>query len=234
MRHVDIVIPEGWVAAIVGRTGAGKSTLASLLLRFYDPDEGAVFLDGHDLRDLRLDWLRRQVGLMHQEAILRPGTIAENIRYGRPGATRQQVAEAARQAQAEEFIQALPDGYDTMLGERGVNLSGGQRQRLSLARAFLKDAPVLVLDEPTSALDAQTEGALLESLHELMRGRTTFIIAHRLSTIRGADLILVMDGGLVVERGSHEGLMGLDTAYRRLYLTHWRGEDAADGQGATP
>jgi ATP-binding cassette subfamily B protein len=232
MRHVDIVIPEGCVVAIVGRTGAGKSTLASLLLRFYDPDEGAVLLDGHDLRDLRLDWLRRQVGLMLQDAILLSGTIAENIGCGRPGATREQVAEAARRAQADEFIRALPDGYETMLGERGVNLSGGQRQRLSLARAFLKDAPVLVLDEPTSALDAQTEGALLESMHELMKGRTTFIIAHRLSTIRRADLILVMDGGRIVESGSHEELIGRDSAYRLLHHAHRGGERASEGQVA--
>jgi ATP-binding cassette subfamily B protein/subfamily B ATP-binding cassette protein MsbA len=234
VRDLDVVVPEGSVVAIVGRTGAGKSTLASLLLRFYDPDVGAMLLDGHDLRDLRLDWLRRQVGLVLQDAILLSGTIAENIGCGRPGATREQIAEAARRAQADEFIGDLPDGYDTMLGERGVNLSGGQRQRLSLARAFLKDAPILVLDEPTSALDAHTEGALLESMHELMRGRTTFIIAHRLSTIQGADLILVMDEGQVVERGSHEMLMDRDTAYRRLYLTHRRGEGTAEGQGAIP
>jgi ATP-binding cassette subfamily B protein len=220
MRHLDVVIPEGCVVAIVGRTGAGKSTLASLLLRFYDPEEGTVLLDGHDLRDLRLDWLRRQVGLMLQDAILLSGTIAENIGCGRPGATREQIAEAARRAQADEFIRALPDGYETMLGERGVNLSGGQRQRLALARAFLKDAPILVLDEPTSALDAQTEGALVESTHELMKGRTTFIIAHRLSTIRKADLILVMEGGRVVESGSHEALMGRDSAYRLLQHAH--------------
>jgi ATP-binding cassette subfamily B protein/subfamily B ATP-binding cassette protein MsbA len=230
MRDVDLVVPEGCVVAIVGRTGAGKSTLASLLPRFYDPDEGAVLLDGHDLRDLRLEWLRRQVGLVLQDAILLSGTIAENIGCGRPGATREQIADAARRAQADEFIRELPDGYETMLGERGVNLSGGQRQRLALARAFLKDAPILVLDEPTSALDSQTETALMESIHDLIKGRTTFIIAHRLSTIRGADLILVIDGGRVVESGSHEALMGRDSAYRRLQRAHRGGAEVGETQ----
>jgi ATP-binding cassette subfamily B protein/subfamily B ATP-binding cassette protein MsbA len=230
MRDVDLVVPEGCVVAIVGRTGAGKSTLASLLPRFYDPDEGAVLLDGHDLRDLRLEWLRRQVGLVLQDAILLSGTIAENIGCGRPGATREQIADAARRAQADEFIRELPDGYETMLGERGVNLSGGQRQRLALARAFLKDAPILVLDEPTSALDSQTETALMESIHDLIKGRTTFIIAHRLSTIRGADLILVIDGGRVVESGSHEALMGRDSAYRRLQRAHLGGAEVGETQ----
>jgi ATP-binding cassette subfamily B protein/subfamily B ATP-binding cassette protein MsbA len=232
VRDLDVIVPEGSVVAIVGRTGAGKSTLASLLMRFYDPDEGAVLLDGHDLRDLGLAWLRRQVGLVLQDAILLSGTIAENIGCGRPDATRAQIIEAARRAQADEFIRDLPDGYDTMLGERGVNLSGGQRQRLSLARAFLKDAPILVLDEPTSALDAQTEGALLEALRDLMQGRTTLIIAHRLSTIQGADLILVMDRGQVVERGSHDALMSRDSAYRRLQQAHWRGGAMVDGRNA--
>jgi ABC-type multidrug transport system fused ATPase/permease subunit len=165
-----------------------------------------------------------------QDAILLSGTIAENIGCGRPGATREQIADAARRAQADEFIRELPDGYETMLGERGVNLSGGQRQRLALARAFLKDAPILVLDEPTSALDSQTETALMESIHDLIKGRTTFIIAHRLSTIRGADLILVIDGGRVVESGSHEALMGRDSAYRRLQRAHLGGAEVGETQ----
>jgi ABC-type multidrug transport system fused ATPase/permease subunit len=232
LRGVDLAVPAGSIVALVGRTGAGKSTLASLLLRFYDPDEGAVLLDGRDLRELRLDWLRRQISLVLQDAILLSGTIAENIAFGRPGATFEQVVEAARRAQADGFIRELPDGYDTLLGERGVNLSGGQRQRLSLARAFLKDAPILVLDEPTSALDAHTENALLESMRELMRGRTTFIIAHRLSTIRGADLIVVLDGGRIVERGSHEALMARDSAYHQLQQAQRKGDSAPDGRPA--
>lgn len=234
LREIDIAVPPGSVVAIVGRTGAGKSTLASLLMRLYDPDEGAVLLDGHDLRDLRLDWLRRNVGLVLQDALLLSGTIGENIESGRPGASDDAIAEAARKAQADEFIRALPDGYDTMLGERGVNLSGGQRQRVAIARAFLKDAPILVLDEPTSALDAHTEGALLESLHRLMEGRTTFIIAHRLSTIERADLILLVDRGQIIEQGSHDELMAQDSAYRRLRLSHRGGERRTDESVGAP
>jgi ATP-binding cassette subfamily B protein/subfamily B ATP-binding cassette protein MsbA len=232
LSGLDLEVPEGMVVAIVGSTGAGKSTLAGLLLRFYDPDEGAVLIDGYDVRDLRLDWLRRQIALVPQDPILLSGTIAENIGFGREAATRDKIVEAACRAQADAFIRELPDGYDTLLGERGVNLSGGQRQRLSLARAFLKDAPILVLDEPTSALDVRTEGALLESMQELMRNRTTFMIAHRLSTIRDADLIMVMEGGRLVERGSHDALLARDTAYRRLYQSQWRGEEATNGQVA--
>jgi ABC-type multidrug transport system fused ATPase/permease subunit len=207
------------VVALVGRTGAGKSTIASLLLRFYDPTAGQILLDGRDLRDLPVEWLRRHVAVVLQDAILFSGTIAENIALGRPDATRADIEAAARRAQAHDFISALPEGYDTVLGERGVNLSGGQRQRLSIARAFLKDAPVLVLDEPTSALDAHTEAALVAALRQLMVGRTTLVIAHRLSTVRAADVIWVLDRGQLVETGSHDDLLAADTIYSRLHAT---------------
>jgi ATP-binding cassette subfamily B protein/subfamily B ATP-binding cassette protein MsbA len=222
LRNVDWTIEPASTVALVGRTGAGKSTLASLLLRSYDPTAGAVLLDGVDLRDLKLEWLRQQVSVVLQDAILFAGTVAENIAFGSPTATRQQIEDAARRANAEEFIRKLPDGYETVLGERGVNLSGGQRQRLAIARAFIKDAPVLVLDEPTAALDAHTESDLVASLEELSAGRTTFIIAHRLSTVRSADLILVLDAGRVVERGTHEELLARGGgAYRELCEKQW-------------
>lgn len=226
LDQVDLAVDPGQVIAIVGRTGAGKTTLASLLLRFYDPTGGALLLDGHDLRDLKLSWLRRQVGVVLQDPILFSSTIADNIAYGKIGASIEEIKAAARHAQADEFIQSLPEGYHTVLGERGVNLSGGQRQRLSIARAFLKNAPVLILDEPTSALDTFTEEALLASLRELMRGRTTFVIAHRLSTVRQADLIVVVENGRIIESGSHDALMRRDSVYGGMYRSQW--SDAAN------
>jgi len=225
LRGIDLKAGPGRIVAIVGRTGAGKTTMASLLLRFYDPTAGALLLDGHDFRDIRLDCLRKQVSVVLQDPILFATSIAGNIAYGKPGSTQQEIEQAARRAQADEFIRALPEGYATLLGERGVNLSGGQRQRLSIARAFLKNSPILILDEPTSALDSQTEQALLVCLRDLMQGRTTFIIAHRLSTVRHAHEIVVLEQGRIVERGTHDELIRQQTRYADMYRGQWAGAD---------
>jgi ATP-binding cassette subfamily B protein len=217
LRGVSFEARAGQVVAVVGPTGAGKSTLAGLLPRFFDPDRGSVLLDGRDLRDVRLETVRESVSLVMQESFLFPFSIAENIAYGRPGASPEEIEAAARAANAHEFVSRLPDGYDTLVGERGATLSGGERQRVAIARALLKDAPVLVLDEPTSALDAETEQSLLGALERLMAGRTTLVIAHRLSTIRRADQILVLRAGEIIERGSHDELIALGGAYARMH-----------------
>ena len=228
LHGISFRVPPGQVLALVGRTGSGKSTLASLLLRFYDPAEGSVLLDGRDLRSLRLSWLRSRISIVFQDPFLFSATIRENIAQGNPEASEEQIRLAARRAQAEDFILKLPQGFDTPLGERGVNLSGGQRQRISIARAFLKDAPVLILDEPTSALDAGTERDLLGALEELMKGRTTIIIAHRLSTIRRADLIGVLEGGRLIEFGTRSELMGSRGRFHDLVTseTHFSANDS--------
>jgi ABC-type multidrug transport system fused ATPase/permease subunit len=224
--------------AIVGQTGAGKSTLMSLLIRFYDPRRGRIAIDGVDIRDLSLRSLREQISVVLQEPLLFSGSIRENIGYGRLGASEAQIEAAARHANAHDFIAGLPDGYDTEIGERGAQLSGGERQRLCVARAFLKDAPILILDEPTSAIDSKTEAIVLDSLDELMEGRTSFVIAHRLSTVRHADQILVISAGRIVERGSHEELLHRAGVYRQLYEAQnrrrgrsRRGLPAAAGNG---
>jgi len=217
LHEVSLEARPGQTIAIVGPTGAGKSTLVSLIPRFNDPWSGRVLIDGHDLREVQLKTVRGQVALMLQEPFLFPFSIAENIAYGSPEAKPPEIEAAARAANAHNFITRLPEGYQTVLGEYGATLSGGERQRLAIARALLKNAPILILDEPTSALDAETEHLLIEALVRLMKGRTTFIIAHRLSTIRRADLILVLQDGRVVERGTHDELLARGEHYAHLH-----------------
>jgi ATP-binding cassette subfamily B protein len=199
LRDVSFSLPAGSRLGIAGETGAGKSTLVSLLTRFYDVSEGRILLDGVDLRDYRLADLRAQFGIVLQDTVLFSTSVAENIAYARPEATRQEIVEAARAANADGFISALPEGYETLVGERGMRLSGGERQRLSLARAFLRDAPMLILDEPTSAVDVRTEAAIMDAMERLMSGRTTIMIAHRLGTLEGCDVRLELAGGRVVD-----------------------------------
>jgi ABC-type multidrug transport system fused ATPase/permease subunit len=216
------------VIGIVGPTGAGKSTLVSLLPRFYEPGQGTVTLDGVDVRAIQLDSLRAQISLVLQDSLLFSGTIADNIRYGRLEASLAEVQEAARAANAHDFITALPHGYDSVIGEKGVGLSGGERQRIAVARAFLKDAPILILDEPTSSIDSRTEAVILDALDRLMAGRTTFMIAHRLSTIRRPDRVLVVDGGRIVEQGGVAELLAQGGLFARL----WHAQKVPTGAGA--
>ncbi|MFI7586378.1 ABC transporter ATP-binding protein [Spongisporangium articulatum] len=217
LHGIDLEVPAGEVHAVVGATGAGKSTLLRLLLRFQDPRSGEVLLDGHDVRDLDWETLRGAIGYVAQDAFLFRGTVAENIAYGAPSATRAQIEEAAALAAAAGFVEALPDGYDTLVGERGQTLSGGQRQRLALARAILRDPALLVLDEATSAVDNETEQAIQRSLATVTRGRTTVMVAHRLSTVRSADRIWVLENGLVTEAGTHDELVAAGGAYAALW-----------------
>jgi ABC-type multidrug transport system fused ATPase/permease subunit len=224
LDDISFDICPGSRVGIVGPTGAGKSTLVALISRFYDPEEGRILLDEHDTRDVTLESLRRNVAIVHQEPMLFSGTIADNIRYGRLEASDEGIREAARAANADRFISALPKEYSTVLGERGAQLSGGERQRICVARAFLKDAPVLVLDEPTSSIDSRTEEVILDALERLMVGRTTFMIAHRLSTLRDPDLILVLDGGRIVQRGTHAELTASDGLYSELWAAQIRAD----------
>jgi subfamily B ATP-binding cassette protein MsbA len=224
LNAISLDIPPGEVLALVGPSGAGKTTLFNLIPRFYDPTEGRVLIDGHDLRAVTLDSLRGQIGIVPQETQLFSGTIRENLRYGRLDASDAEVIAAAEAANAAEFIDRLPQGYETVVGEKGIKLSGGQRQRVAIARAILKDPRVLLLDEATSSLDSESEHLVEEALERLMRNRTTVIIAHRLSTIQRADRIAVLDAGHLVDLGTHAELLAREGLYARLYRMQFREE----------
>ena len=220
LRNISLDIAAGEYVALVGASGVGKTTLCSLIPRFYEVNSGEILLDGVDIRDIRLQSLRGSIGIVQQDVYLFPGTVLENIQYGRAGATFDEVVVAAKQANAHEFIMGLPDGYETDIGQRGVKLSGGQKQRLSIARVFLKDPPILIFDEATSALDNESERTVQESLERLAHQRTTIVIAHRLSTVRNAERIVVLREGEIVEEGTHEVLMGLGGVFADLYNVH--------------
>lgn len=226
LQDINLTIEPGQVVAFVGETGAGKSTLADLVPRFYDPTDGRITVDGYDLRDLTVASLRRQIGIVPQESVLFSGTLRENLIYGRPSATDEEVREAARVTNIADFIESLPDGYETRVGERGSTLSGGQRQRVAIARALLADPRILILDEATSALDAKTEDFVKVALETRLKGRTTLIIAHRLSTIQNADRIIVLSQGRIAETGTHTELLARDGIYARLYATQAKQKEA--------
>jgi ATP-binding cassette subfamily B protein/subfamily B ATP-binding cassette protein MsbA len=225
LRHVDLHVHPGQKVAIVGRTGAGKSTLVSLLTRFYDPRSGRITIDGVDIREFELKSLRRQVAMVLQPPLVFPLTIRENVTYGRPEATEAEVINAARLARIHDSIVRFPQGYDTVVGEQGATLSEGEKQRLTIARALLFNAPILILDEPTSSVDAETEALIMEGLRELTAGRTTFIIAHRLSTVRQADLIVVVRGGRIIEQGTFNVLMRRQGDFAKLYRTQFSDQE---------
>lgn len=223
LSNINLTIEKGKTVAIVGPSGAGKSTLCHLIPRFYEIDDGRIMIDGTDIRDIRLKSLRANIGLVQQDVFLFTGTIKDNILYGKPSASEEEVTEAAKKARIHDFIMTLPNGYDTYIGEKGVMLSGGQKQRISIARIFLKNPAILILDEATSALDNETEALVQESLNDLSRGRTSLIIAHRLSTVKNADEILVLTNEGIVERVKHQELLSQDGLYSQLYNSQFEG-----------
>jgi ATP-binding cassette, subfamily B, bacterial len=225
LQDLSLEIEPGQVAALVGPTGAGKTTIVSLLPRFYDQTSGAIKIDGRDIRSFKIKSLRRQISFVLQEALLFRATVAQNIAYGKPEATEEEIVRAAKLANADEFIDRMPEGYDTMIGERGVTLSGGQRQRITIARAIIRNAPILVLDEPSAGLDAASEKLVFDALENLMAGKTSIVIAHRLATVMRADVIFVIDKGRVVEQGTHAELLENGGLYARLYELQFRGEE---------
>jgi len=227
LTDLNLVVEPGQRAALVGPTGSGKSTLIGLIPRLYDASAGAISIDGRDVRTYTLASLRSQVSFVLQDAVLFHTSVAQNIAYGKPGATREEIAHAATLANADEFIKRLPKGYDTVLGERGDTLSGGQRQRIAIARAIVRNSPILLLDEPSAALDPEAEAMIFTGLSRLMEGKTSITIAHRLATVRNADVIFVLNDGVIAERGTHEQLLARNGLYARLYHMQFRqAEDA--------
>lgn len=231
LADINLHVEPGQLAALVGPTGAGKTTIASLIGRFYDPSSGVVKIDGRDVRDYKIKSLRRQISFVLQETLLFRAPVWQNIAYGRPEASREEILRAAELANADEFIRKMPQQYDTMVGEKGVTLSGGQRQRIAIARAIIRNAPILVLDEPTSGLDAASEELVFEALTRLMTGRTTIVIAHRLATVRRADVIFVIENGTIAERGTHDALVAQGGLYSHLYKIQFQPQTNTDGHG---
>ena len=219
LRDVTFSVAAGEFVGVVGATGSGKSTIANLIPRFYDPTAGRILIDGHDIRDFTLRGIRRQIGFVLQETVLFHGTVRENIAYGRYRATDAEIKAAAELAYADEFIVKMPGGYDALVGERGLTLSGGQRQRIGIARAFIRDAPILILDEPTASLDPEAEQVMMAGLYRLMKGRTVIMITHRLNTLRRTDRVVVIQGGTLAEQGTHDDLLAANGIYAHLYWT---------------
>jgi ATP-binding cassette, subfamily B, bacterial len=222
LREINLSVPAGQVVALVGATGSGKSTLVSLIPRLYDPREGAVLIDGHDIREYTLRSLRAQVSMALQESVLQRASIADNIAYGRPSATPEDIVAAARAANAHDFITALPEGYATEVGERGVTLSGGQRQRIAIARAIIRNAPIVILDEPLTGLDAAAAASVLEALERLMKGKTVIIITHQLSIVQRANRLVVLEDGRIAQQGTHRELIEVEGRYRHLYQAQFK------------